>query len=55
MQTIDSIQSVQFNHDKIKQYCGDDKYFNRSSNELVFELTRDIADPTNGFFPFLFY
>ena len=55
MQTVDSIQSVPFNHDKIKEYCGDDKNINCSSNELVFELTRDIADPTNGFFPFLFY
>jgi hypothetical protein len=55
MQTVDSIQSVTFNHDKIKEYCSYDKEINFSSNELVFELTRDIADPTNDFFPFLFY
>ena len=55
MQTVDSIQSVPFNHDKIKEYCTWDKSINCSSNELVFELTRDIADPTNDFFPFIFY
>ena len=41
--------------EKIKEYCTWDKFLNCSSNELVFELTRDIADPTNDFFPFLFY
>ena len=55
MQTVDQIQSVPFNHEKIEEYRTEDKYVNGSSNELVFELTRDIADPTNDFFPFIFY
>ena len=55
MQAIDSIQSIPFNHDNIQKYCDYDKRINRSSNELVFELTRDMADPTKDYFPFLFY
>ena len=55
MQAIDQIQSIPFNHDNIDEYCNFDKEFNRSSNELVFELTRDMADPTKDYFPFLFY
>ena len=55
MQAIDSIQSIPFNHHNIQKYWGNDKYFNQSSNELVFELTRDMADPTKDYFPFLFY
>ena len=55
MQAIDSIQSIPFNHDNIQKYCGWDKWINCSSNELVFELTRDMADPTKDYFPFLFY
>ena len=55
MKTIDTIEVVPFNHDKIQQYCGDDKEINKSSNEFVFELTRDLADPTKDYFPFLFY
>jgi len=55
MQAIDQIQSIQFNHDNIQKYCDNDKLVNRSSNELVFELTRDMADPTKDYFPFLFY
>ena len=55
MQAIDSIQSIPFNHDNIQKYCGCDKRINFSSNELVFELTRDMADPTKDYFPFLFY
>ena len=55
MKTIDSIEALPFNHDKIEQYCENDKYNNCSSNEFVFELTRDLADPTKDYFPFLFY
>ncbi len=55
MKSIDSIETLPFNHEKIEQYCGDDKEINLSSNELVFELTRDLADPTKDYFPFLFY
>ncbi len=55
MKTIDSIEPLPFNHEKIQKYCGYDKWINGSSNELVFELTRDFADPTIDYFPFLFY
>ncbi len=55
MKTIDKIEAVSFNHEKIKQYCDYGKYINSSSNEIVFELTRDLADPTKDYFPFLFY
>ena len=55
MKTIHSIEALPFNHDKIEQYCENDKYNNCSSNEFVFELTRDLADPTKDYFPFLFY
>ena len=55
MQAIDKIQSIPFNHVNIKEYFGCDKLINGSRNELVFELTRDMADPTKDYFPFLFY
>ncbi len=55
MQTIDSIEQLPFNNEKIRQYCDMDKWNNLSSNELVFELTRDLADPTKDYFPFIFY
>ena len=55
MKTIDIIEPIPLNHDKINEYCNLDKYINGSSNELVFELTRDLADPTKDYFPFLFY
>jgi hypothetical protein len=55
MKTIDSIESLSFNHDQIEEHCTDDKYINELSNELVFELTGDFADPTLDYFPFLFY
>ena len=37
------------------QYSAHDKFNNGSFNELIFEATRDFADPTLDFFPFLFY
>jgi hypothetical protein len=55
MKNIESVETESFNHDKIEKYCTSDKYFNKSSNEYVFELTRDLADPTKDYFPFLFY
>ncbi len=55
MKTIHLIEQIQFNHEKIKEYQGNDKQNNGSSNELVFELTRDLADPAKDYFPFLFY
>jgi hypothetical protein len=55
MKNIDSIESIPFNHENIYEYWDDDKEINGSSNELVFELTRDLADPTKDYFPFIFY
>ena len=55
MKTIDSIELVSFNFDNIQKYCSCDKEINISSNELVFELTRDLADPTKDYLPFVFY
>ena len=56
MKTIDSIEPLSFNHDQIKKYCIEDKkHYFRLRNKLVFELTRDFADPTLDYFPFLFY
>ena len=54
MKTINTIEQIQFNNEKIKQYCSCDKFNNQSRYELVFELTRDFADPTKDYFPFLF-
>jgi hypothetical protein len=31
------------------------KFINGLSNELVFELSRDFADPIQDYFPFIFY
>ena len=53
MKSIDSIESISFQ--QIDEYMSNNKYVNRLSNELVFELTRDIADPTLDFLPFIFY
>ena len=55
MNSIDSIEQLPFNYQKIKQYLGLNKWNNGSNNELVFELTRDLADPTKDYFPFIFY
>ena len=57
---------IMTSHDKIElniydekmlkfQYSTHDKFNNGSFNELIFEVTRDLADPTLDFFPFLFY
>ena len=57
---------IMTSHDKIElniydekmlkfQYSTHDKFNNGSFNELIFEVTRDFADPTLDFFPFLFY
>ena len=43
------------NNDEIRKHCGDDKLINGVNEELVFELTRDFADPTLDFLPFLFH
>ena len=53
MKTIDSIESISYQ--QIYSHCEYDKYINGLSNELVFELTRDIADPTLDYLPFIFY
>ena len=53
MKTIYSIESISFQ--QIYSHRGHDKYINGQSNELVFELTRDIADPTLDYLPFIFY
>jgi hypothetical protein len=55
MKKIDEIDQVPFNYDRLKDYCCQDKQVNGTSNELVFELTRDMADPTKDFFPFIFH
>jgi hypothetical protein len=55
MKKIDEIDQVPFNYDRLKDYCSQDKQVNGTSNELVFELTRDMADPTKDFFPFIFH
>jgi len=53
MKTIDSIESISFH--QIDSHITYDKVVNKLSNELVFELTRDIADPTLDYLPFIFY
>ena len=53
MKKIHSIESISFH--QINSHRGNDKYINGLSNELVFELTRDIADPTLDYLPFIFY
>ena len=55
MKKIDEIDQQPFNYDRLKDYCSQDKQVNGTSNELVFELTRDMADPTKDFFPFIFH
>ena len=55
MKTIDSIEIIPFDHEEIKEHCGFNKWINNLSNELVFELSRDFADPIKDYFPFLFH
>ena len=56
MKTVDSIEAVSFNHDKLKPYSNFKKSVNSLNGiELVFEITRDLADPTNDYIPFIFY
>ena len=45
MKTIDSIEMIPFDHEEIKKHCDLKKFINNLSNELVFELSRDFADP----------
>ena len=44
-----------FNIDKMKEHCSRNKFYNGTSNEFVFELTRDLNDPIKDVFPFIFY
>ena len=37
MKTIDSIETIPFDYEEIKKYCGKNKPINDLSNELVFE------------------
>ena len=55
MKTIYSTETIPFNHEIIKNHCGSNKLINRVSNELVFELSRDFADPIKDYFPYLFH
>jgi hypothetical protein len=55
MNSIDSIEQIKFNLTEIKKLGEYDKYVTASRNEFVFELSRDLADPTKDFLPFLFY
>ena len=56
MKTVASIEAVSFNHDKLKPYCNLKKSVNSLNGiELVFEITRDLADPTKDYIPFIFY
>ena len=43
------------NRDILQDECSNDKFNNGTSNEYVFEMIRDFADPTKNYFPFLFY
>ncbi len=45
MKKIDLIETIPFDHEVIKQHIDNFKWNNALSNELVFELTRDFADP----------
>ena len=45
MKTIDSIETIPFDHEEIKKHLGENKLINDLSNELVFEISRDFADP----------
>ena len=56
MKTVDSIEALSFNHGKLRPFCDYNKIINDlSCIELVFELTRDLADPTKDYLPFIFY
>ena len=45
MKSINSIETIPFDDDEIRKHRGYNKYINGLSNELVFELSRDLADP----------
>jgi hypothetical protein len=45
MKKIDLIETITFDIETIKQHLGNFKWNNGLSNELVFELSRDFADP----------
>ena len=55
IKTIDSTEVLPFDHNTIDYHLGRNKLMNKLSNELVFELSRDFADPTKDYFPFLLY
>ena len=55
MKKIDQIESVSFECNLMEEYCVREKLKNRLSNKQVFEITRDFADPTLDYFPFIFY
>ena len=54
MKTINSIETIQFDYNILRN-LGSHKYINNLSNELVFELSRDLADPIKDYLPFLFH
>jgi hypothetical protein len=45
MKTINYIETIPFDYQIIEKHLGYNKWINRISNELVFELSRDFADP----------
>ena len=55
MKSINSIETIPFDDDEIIKHWGSNKWINSLSNELVFELSRDLADPIKDYLPFLFH
>ena len=45
IKTIISVETIPFDHEEIRKHLGYNKDINILSNELVFELSRDLADP----------
>ncbi len=55
MKSHDCIENKTFDEKFLRDQSSNDKFNNGSINEMIFEVTRDFADPTSDWFPFLFY
>jgi hypothetical protein len=44
-----------FKDNRIQKYESHSKYSTYTSNEIEFEILRDLNEPTNDFLPFIFH
>jgi hypothetical protein len=52
---LNKIAHTTYDESSILKFHGFDKYINFTRNEIQFEIFRDLGDPANKYFPFVFH